>query len=206
MSGCGFRHGQNLSHPVHHGIFLGVHGMLRAEQLESRVQQERPEQIENPCKSLDENDAYTDHHTAHHESAQNSPEQQAMLVACVDTKELEDQQKEENVVYAERFLNEVAGEKLKSRSAPVREEYPKSKGNGKHDPNGALQSSFTQGNRVRAAVEQAKVEQKEQCHAGMKGGPERPRAHLGHARFHTGYFEAGHWRKKPQWFESCAAR
>jgi hypothetical protein len=155
---------------------------------------------------LNENDAYTDHRATHHERAQNSPEQKAMLVACIDTKELEDQKKYENVVYAERFLNEVAGEKLKSRSAPVREEYPKSKGNGKRDPDGALQSSFTQVNRVRAAVEYAKVKQQEKHNAGMEGGPERPRAHLGHAHFQTGYFEAGHWRKKPQWFESCAAR
>jgi hypothetical protein len=121
-------------------------------------------------------------------------------------KKLEDQQKEENVVDAERFLNQLAGEKLKSRSAPVREEYPKSKRNGKRDPHGALQSRFTQGNRVRAPVKQAKVEQQEQRNAGMEGGPERPCAHLGHARFHDGYFEAGHWRKKPQWFESCAVR
>src|SRR4029077_12142631 len=113
--------GQNLRHPTHYGIFFGMHGMLRSEQLESRVQQERPEQVENPIKSLNQNGAQANHRGAHHQRAQHPPEQQAMLVAGIDSEILEDQQEDEDIVHTERFFNDVAGEKLEAGPAPVRE-------------------------------------------------------------------------------------
>ena len=64
--------------------------MFRAKQLESRVQQERAEQIEDPIKSFNQNGANADHHAAHHQRAEHSPEQQAMLVAWIDAEKLKE--------------------------------------------------------------------------------------------------------------------
>ena len=160
-----------------------MHGMVRAEQFESGVQQKRSEQIENPFEALNQNGAHTDHRAAQDQRAQHSPEQQAVLIAGLDAEKLEDQQEDENVVHAERFFDDVAGEKFEAGPAPVRKENPESKPDGKRDPDGAFERGFAQGNHMRAAVKQAEVEQQEERHAGIEGDPERPGAHLGRARF-----------------------
>ena len=84
-----------------------------------------------------------------------------MLVFGIDTKILENQQENEDVVHAERFLNEVAGEKFEARPAPVREENPQSERYGNRDPGAAFNCRFANRNRVRTTVKQAQVEQEQ---------------------------------------------
>ena len=96
--------------------------MVGAEQLESRVQQECSEEIGDPFKSGNKSGARGDHRAAQEERAHDAPEQQAMLVAGIDAKILEDQQENKNVIQAERFFDNVAGEKLEPGSAAMRNE------------------------------------------------------------------------------------
>ena len=127
--------------------------MVGAEQLESRVQQKSPEEIEDPIKSGDQRRARADHRAAQDERAHDSPEQQAMLVAGIDAKILEDQQENENVVQAEGFFDDVAGKKLEARSAAMRNENPRAKTEGKRDPCRALDRRFAQRDRHARAGE-----------------------------------------------------
>ena len=96
-----------------------MHGVVRAKQLESRVQKKSSEEIRDPFKPGDQRRARADHRAAQDERAQDAPEEQAMLIAGFDAKILEDQQEDKNVVQAEGFFNDVAGEKLQSGSAAV---------------------------------------------------------------------------------------
>ena len=175
------RHGQKLLRPAHQRIFLGVHGMVGAEQLESRVQQESSEEIEDPIEPCDQRGARADHHAAQDERAQYSPEQQAMLITGIDAKILEDQQKNENVVQAEGFFDDVAGEKLEAGPAAMRNENPRAKTERKRDPCRALDRRFAHRDDVRAPVKQSQIEHQKERDAGVEGDPERPGAHLGHA-------------------------
>ena len=104
-----------------------------------------------------------------------------MLVAGIDAKILEDQQENENVVQAEGFFNDVAGKKLESGTAAMGNENPRAKAEGKRNPSRALDRRFAQRNDVRAPVKQSQIEHQEKRDAGVKGDPERPGAHLGHA-------------------------
>ncbi len=196
LPGASLRHRQNLLRPPHHRIFLRVHGMVRAEQFESGVQQERSEKVENPIEALNQDGPDADHRAAQDERAQHSPKQQAVLIAGIDAKKLEDQQEEKNVVHAERFFNHVAREKFQAGPAPVRKENPESKPDGKRDPDRAFQRGFAQGDHVRAPVKQAEVQQQKERNPGVEGDPERPGAHLGRARF-----SGNHRWRNPQWSE-----
>ena len=173
--------------------------MIGAEQLESRVQQESPEEIEDPIEPRDQRGARADHRAAQDQRAQDSPEQQAMLVAGIDAKILEDQQENENVVQAEGFFDDVAGKKLEAGPAAMRKENPRAKTKRKSDPCRALDRRFAQRNDVRAPVKQSQIEQQEQRDAGVEGDPERPGAHLGHA-----LVWASHCGGNPQLLEFCA--
>src|SRR5580700_9090729 len=151
-----------------------MHSMVGAEQLEPRVQQKNSQDIEGPFKSRDQSCASGDHRAAQDQRAHDSPEQQAMLVAGIDAKILEDQQKNENVVQAERFFDDVAGKKLQARSAAVRNENPNAKTKRKRNPCRALDRRFAQRNHTRAPVKQSQVERQEERDAGVEADPERP--------------------------------
>src|ERR671918_1327897 len=60
--------------------------------------QERPKQIDNPVKCLDQRDSHRDEEGPHEERSENAPEQDLMLIHRRDTKGGEDQQKHEDVV------------------------------------------------------------------------------------------------------------
>src|SRR5580704_13708211 len=121
-----------------------MHSMVGAEQLEPRVQKKNSQDIEGPFKSRDQSCASGDHRAAQDERAHDSPEQQAMLVAGIDAKILEDQEKNKNVVQAERFFDDVAGEKFQPGPAAMRNENPRAKTKRKRDPRRALHGGFAQ--------------------------------------------------------------
>ena len=64
-------------------------------------------------------DADEDENRAHHDRADDAPEQHAVLVARRDLEVGEDEDEDEDVVHAQAELDEVAGEKL-LRRAPAR--------------------------------------------------------------------------------------
>ena len=159
-----------------------MHHVVRAEQLETRVQQKRTEKIEDPIEALNQNGANADHCAAHDERAQNSPEKQAMLVPGVNAKILEDQNEDEYVVHAERFFDYISGKKLEAGATPMGRKNPQSEPNGKRDPQRAFEPRLANRNRVGAAMEKTQVQQQEHRNAGVEGDPQCPGAHLRYAR------------------------
>ena len=76
--------------------------------------QERAEHVDDPVELLNQVGAGDDHRAAHHQRAENAPEQHAMLIAQRDAEEAEDQDEHEDVVDRERLFNQVAGEVLEA--------------------------------------------------------------------------------------------
>ena len=101
-----------------------------------------------------------------------------MLEAGVHTEILEDQQEDENIVHAERFFDQVSGKKLQTGAASVRRENPRSESDREGNPKGAFERRFANRNRMCVPVEQAQVEQEEQCHSRVESDPEGPGTHL----------------------------
>src|SRR6266852_1628760 len=75
-------------------------------------QQKRAENVENELESIDELDTEPNHHAAHHQRADDSPHESAMLCHLGDAEVGEDHNENENVVNAERVLDHVAGQKF----------------------------------------------------------------------------------------------
>src|SRR2546429_6431501 len=72
-------------------------------------EQEAAEKIENKMKMLDQRDTEPDHHSAHDQRANNSPNENAMLRDRRHAKVGKDQNEDEDVIDAERVLDQVAG-------------------------------------------------------------------------------------------------
>src|SRR5579862_5389519 len=130
--------------PAHQRIFLGMYGVVGSEQLESRIQQECPKEIEDPIEPLDQSGSRADHRPAQDERAHDAPEQKAVLVLGFDAKILEDQQEDENVVQAEGLFDDVASEKLEAGPGAMRNENPRAKTYRKRDPGRALNCRFAE--------------------------------------------------------------
>ena len=109
-----------------------------------------------------------------------------MLIPGLDAKILEDQDEDEYVVHAERFFDYIGREKLKAGAASMGGKNPQSEPHGKRDPHGAFERRFAKRNCVGATMEQTQVQQQEQRHAGVKGDPKCPGAHLRYARILQG--------------------
>src|SRR5437588_8027154 len=75
-------------------------------------QQKRTENVENEIETIDQLDAEPNHHPAHHQRANDSPDQSAMLCQRWDAEVGEDQNENENVIDAERVLDHVAGKEF----------------------------------------------------------------------------------------------
>src|SRR5205807_6567134 len=75
-------------------------------------QQEAAENVENEIEPIYEFDPDPDHDSAHHQRADDSPDQRAMLRHPRDLEVLKDDNEDEDVVDAERVLDHVTGEKF----------------------------------------------------------------------------------------------
>src|SRR5205807_3253599 len=69
--------------------------------------EENSEEVQNKMKTRHQRDAEHDHYSSHDERAENSPDQRAMLCNGGHAKVSENQNKNENVVHAERVLDDV---------------------------------------------------------------------------------------------------
>ena len=63
-------------------------------------------------ESMDEKRSGINHRAAHHQSADDPPEKNAVLMLLGDSEIREDQDDDEDVVDRERVLDDVAGEEL----------------------------------------------------------------------------------------------
>src|SRR6185503_15735439 len=152
-------HGHKAAEQTQHRIFLGMDlSLLLEEQLDAAVNQEGAEDVDNPVKPLDESHAGHDEHGAHDEGSQNSPEQDLVLMDGGHMEEAENQQEHEEVIDAERKLDDVSGDKLERGGATVPEENHHREDDGQGDPHCAPGQGFAKLYGVGAAMEHTQVE------------------------------------------------
>src|SRR6202022_3962382 len=95
------------------GIFCGVNLMFPHDaNADTAIDQQYSEDIQNPVETVNQPDAGANKNTSHDERAQNSPEQHPVLLLFGDGEIAEDEQENKQIVYAERELEYVSGEKL----------------------------------------------------------------------------------------------
>ena len=80
--------------------------------------QEGAEEIDEPVKLFDQRRAQAYHGPAHDQRPQYPPKENAMLVFGGNSEVRENKNEDEDIVYAQRFLNEISGEKLQAHLGP----------------------------------------------------------------------------------------
>jgi len=103
--------------------------MFAEKHSECSDQQENAEQVENKMKPLYQSDTAHDHDSAHDQGADDSPHQRSMLCHRWHAKVSKNQDKNEDVIDAQRIFDEVSSEKIEAglRSFNVPNEPIKSK-------------------------------------------------------------------------------
>src|SRR5438105_15757727 len=93
-----------------------------------------------------------------------------------DAKGSKSQEDNDNVVQAERFYHDVAGETFQSRGTAMRQENPKIKPKRQHYPNCAPYRRLRKGNTVRAPMK-SKINRERDDDTCIEHGPKNGRAH-----------------------------
>src|SRR5581483_7689787 len=102
-----FGYREELTSPTDHHVFPGFLLIAQLEHANSSQDQKPAENIKNPMVMADEFGADADHQAAHEQSAEDTPEQDTMLIERRNTKEAENRGDDEHIVDAERFLNHI---------------------------------------------------------------------------------------------------
>ena len=123
-------------------------------------------------EARDQAHARHDECTPHHERPENSPEQHFVLVLVGHLEVTEDNQEYEQVVDAERQLDDVAGHELQRRSPPMPEQHQHRKGRGQRDPDSRPGKRFAKAETVGAAIQHAQVERQHRHHKQVEQNPE----------------------------------
>src|SRR5882762_1129188 len=124
-------------------------------------------------KAAEQADAGEDEHGAQGKSAQNSPDQDPLLVLFGDAEIAEDEKENEEVIDAEREFDDIAGDELECRllALPVVQESSERQSQG--DPDGAADRSFSKRNSFFAPAEDAEVERQHEQDEGVEGDPKQ---------------------------------
>ncbi len=122
-------------------------------------------------KTRDQGDAEPNHDPAHHQRAKNTPDEDAMLRDGGNAEVGEDQNKNENVIDAERVFDEVTGQKIERsvRAAQFPDEQIEKKR--KHYPDGAALRGGTHAQGAVAQLELNKIGKNRKEDADMKCDP-----------------------------------
>jgi len=75
-------------------------------------EEEETKKIKNKVKALHQRDTAPDHSPAHDECSNNSPDQNAALCERRNAKMRENQHKDENIIHAQRILDEIPCKKI----------------------------------------------------------------------------------------------
>jgi len=131
-----FGYGQDAPHQPEDRVLLRVHFVIRSKRHSHRGDhQERAENVDDPVQPVDQFDPGKDERQPHDKGAQDSPEQHLVLIDRGDSEIREQEKEDEQVIYAERFFDEVSGQKFERRlpAPPVMDK--RAKAEGKRDPN-----------------------------------------------------------------------
>jgi hypothetical protein len=100
-----------------------------------------------------------------------------MLVTRLHPKRFEYKDEDENIIQAERFFNQVPGEKLQRFLAAVRAKDPEIECQGKSHPEDTPSRGSADGCLAGSAVENAEVQQQQEKNSGVESYPEAGCAH-----------------------------
>ena len=146
------------------------------EQTHTRKEQECAEGIKYPGEALYQRRSDSNHRPTQHQCTQQAPMEYPMLQRRFDAKCAKNQEEDENVVQAERFFHDVAGEKFQSRGTAMRQENPKIKAKRQHYPNCAPYRRLRKGNTVCAPMK-SKINRERDDDTCIEHGPKNGRAH-----------------------------
>lgn len=135
-------------------------------------QQEKTEDVQNEMKPPHQSDAKQDHGAAHDQSANNSPDQYAVLCAGWDPEMREDKHEHKNVIHAEGVLDHVAGKKIDRvvRSLNTPDDAVKSERD--DHPNKAAARGRAHAQFATASAEREQINPDGDEHANVKSDPE----------------------------------
>ena len=146
--------GHEATHKAHHRVRVGLDGVLALEgHADPREDEEGPEEVDDPVELVDEIGAGRDHRAAHDERAEDPPEQDAVLVAGRDAEVAEDEDEDEDVVDAQRLLDQVARQVLEPRLRPHEDVDAHAEEQRERHPHDAPARGLPEGDLVRLAVE-----------------------------------------------------
>lgn len=133
-------------------------GFLFGDHLDAREDEKGTEDVDDPGKFGDEFGTDSDHGGAHDEGTEDAPEEDFVLVARWDGEVGEEQGDDEDVIDAEGFLDDVAGEEFEG--FVIAHEVPDAEieGEGEGDPDEGPGDGLFDGDDVAFAIKDAKVE------------------------------------------------
>jgi len=127
-------------------------------------------------EAVDEANAGKNEKAAHQKRAKNSPEKHAVLVLLRDGKVAEDQEEQEQIIYAERKFEHIAGGKFEGHLASLPQKYQSGKGRGQSDPQSALGESLARADNLAPAVKDEKVQHQHAQREQVEENPEGEQA------------------------------
>src|SRR5262245_47877728 len=92
--------------------------MFSKKHARRRDKQEDTEEVKHEVKTFHQRDAAPDHRAAHNQGSENSPNQNTALCERRNAKVRENQDKNKNVIHAQRILDEIAGKKIEAVVRP----------------------------------------------------------------------------------------
>ena len=153
------------------GLPLGCHA-------NSRNHQERAEHIDEPLEPLEEQPTGADHRPPQRQRAEDAPEEHAVLIGGRDAKVVEDEDEDEDVVYRECELDQIAGQELKTRlGAALIEDEGVEKRRRDHHHHGPTRG-FLERYDVGRAIEDAQVDREHHRDEDAEADPEPDLSHL----------------------------
>ena len=126
------------------GIALRVDlGVAAEEDAKSGQNEKGAEDVDDPMEPLEDDRSGRDEGGSHDECAENSPEEDPVLVRLRYREGREEENEDKDVVDRERFLDEVAGQEFEPLRAAELEEDPGVKGERERDPHRAPRERLT---------------------------------------------------------------
>src|SRR5690606_8938745 len=108
------------AHPAEKNVFVQILlFLLREEHFEAGEHQKNAEDVKNPVEGMNKHSAHSDHPSTHKKRSQNPPKQNTVLVACGHGKRGKNHCDDEDIVHAQRFLDDVGGQMFSRGEPPV---------------------------------------------------------------------------------------
>ena len=170
------RQGEPAPRQANHRVVLRIDRLVLAQgHLYAGQQQNAAEDVDHPVPLVQHVRAGGDKSAAHHQRAQDAPEQHAVLIRRGNGEVREDEGDDEDVVHRQRLLHQVAGQEFQRR-LPARE-VPDARveQQRERDPDGRPCRRLAQADRVCLAMEDAQVQRQHDEHGRVEPHPQPDR-------------------------------